>query len=212
MYTTVVFILEILGTVAFAASGAAVGIKKGMDIFGVSMLGLCTAVGGGVLRDLVLGNTPPLTFQDPVYALTAIAVSILTFLPCVQRAMERHPLLGEKLLGTMDAVGLGVFTAVGVQCAYARSEEYGVFLLVFVGVITGVGGGVLRDVLAGNMPYVFVKHFYACASIIGALLTALLWDLLGADAAMLLGAAAVVVLRLCAAHWRWSLPKAKAKG
>ena len=62
------------------------------------------------------------------------------------------------------------------------------------------------------MPYVFVKHFYACASIIGALLTALLWDLLGADAAMLLGAAAVVVLRLCAAHWRWSLPKAKAKG
>ena len=186
MYTTVVFILEILGTVAFAASGAAVGIKKGMDIFGVSMLGLCTAVGGGVLRDLVLGNTPPLTFQDPVYALTAIAVSILTFLPCIQRAMERHPMLGEKLLGTMDAVGLGVFTA--------------------------VGGGVLRDVLAGNMPYVFVKHFYACASIIGALLTALLWDLLGADAAMLLGAAAVVVLRLCAAHWRWSLPKAKAKG
>lgn len=212
MYTTVVFILEILGTVAFAASGAAVGIKKGMDIFGVSMLGLCTAVGGGVLRDLVLGNTPPLTFQDPVYALTAIAVSILTFLPCVQRAMERHPMLGEKLLGTMDAVGLGVFTAVGVQCAYALSEDYGVFLLVFVGVITGVGGGVLRDVLAGNMPYVFVKHFYACASIIGALLTALLWDLLGADAAMLLGAAAVVVLRLCAAHWRWSLPKAKAKG
>lgn len=211
MYTTVVFILEILGTVAFAASGAAVGIKKGMDIFGVSMLGLCTAVGGGVLRDLVLGNTPPLTFQDPVYALTAIAVSILLFLPGVQRAMERHPLLGEKLLGAMDAVGLGVFTAVGVQCAYVRSEDYGVFLLVFVGVITGVGGGVLRDVLAGNMPYVFVKHFYACASIIGALLTALLWDLLGADAAMLLGAAAVVVLRLCAAHWRWSLPKAKAR-
>lgn len=183
-----------------------------MDIFGVSMLGLCTAVGGGVLRDLVLGNTPPLTFQDPVYALTAIAVSILTFLPCVQRAMERHPLLGEKLLGTMDAVGLGVFTVVGVQCAYARSEEYGVFLLVFVGVITGRRRRRSARRARGEYALCLRQAFLRLRLDHRRAADRPALGPLGADAAMLLGAAAVVVLRLCAAHWRWSLPKAKAKG
>ena len=77
-----------------------------------------------------------------------------------------------------------------------------------MGVITGVGGGVLRDVLAGDTPYIFVKHFYACASLIGALLCSLAWMPLGSTAATLLGAAAVVALRLCAAYFRWNLPKA----
>ena len=81
------------------------------------------------------------------------------------------------------------------------------FLTVFVGLITGVGGGVLRDVFSGERPYIFVRHFYACASIIGALICALCWDRLGANAAMLFGAAAIVVLRLLAAYYHWSLPK-----
>ena len=107
----------------------------------------------------------------------------------------------------MDAVGLGVFTVVGVQCAYQQSEDYTLFLLIFVGLITGVGGGVLRDVFSGERPYIFVRHFYACASIVGALICALCWRALDGNAAMLFGAAVVVVLRLLAAYYHWNLPR-----
>ena len=107
----------------------------------------------------------------------------------------------------MDSVGLGIFTVVGIKVAHTVSAEPGVFLLVFVGVVTGVGGGVLRDIMAGERPYIFVKHFYACASLIGALICVLIWNSLGEANAMILGTAAVIVLRLMAAHFRWSLPK-----
>lgn len=207
MSDVLVFVLELIGTVAFAVSGAIVGIKKQMDLFGVIVLGVCTAVGGGIVRDLILGVTPPVTFQNPVYTLTAAAVSVLMFLPHMRARIGRHEPVFDRLLLVMDAVGLGVFTVVGVQCAYQQSEDYTLFLLIFVGLITGVGGGVLRDVFSGERPYIFVRHFYACASIIGALICALCWNRLGANAAMLFGAAAIVVLRLLAAYYHWSLPK-----
>lgn len=207
MSSVLVFVLELIGTVAFAISGAIVGVKKQMDLFGVIVLGVCTAVGGGVVRDLILGITPPITFQNPVYTLTAIAVSVIMFLPHMRARLSRHEPLYDQLLLVMDAVGLGVFTVVGVQCAYLHSSEYTLFLLIFVGLVTGVGGGVLRDVFSGERPYIFVRHFYACASIIGALICALCWNRLGANAAMLFGAAAIVVLRLLAAYYHWSLPK-----
>ena len=168
MSNILVFVLELIGTVAFAVSGAIVGIKKQMDLLGVIVLGVCTAVGGGIVRDLILGITPPATFQDPVYTLTAAAVSVLMFLPHVRARVGRHEPVFDRLLLVMDAVGLGVFTVVGVQCAYRQTEHYTLFLTVFVGLITGVGGGVLRDVFSGERPYIFVRHFYACASIIGA--------------------------------------------
>ena len=173
MSDVLVFVLELIGTVAFAVSGAIVGIKKQMDLFGVIVLGICTAVGGGIVRDLILGVTPPVTFQNPVYTLTAAAVSVLMFLPHMRARIGRHEPVFDRLLLVMDAVGLGVFTVVGVQCAYQKSEDYTLFLLLFVGLITGVGGGVLRDVFSGERPYIFVRHFYACASIVGALICAL---------------------------------------
>ena len=189
MSDVLVFVLELIGTVAFAVSGAIVGIKKQMDLFGVIVLGICTAVGGGIVRDLILGVTPPVTFQNPVYTLTAAAVSVLMFLPHMRARIGRHEPVFDRLLLVMDAVGLGVFTVVGVQCAYQQSEDYTLFLLIFVGLITGVGGGVLRDVFSGERPYIFVRHFYACASIVGALICALCWRALGGNAAMLFGAA-----------------------
>ena len=207
MSNVLVFVLELIGTAAFTVSGAIVGIKKQMDLFGVIVLGVCTAVGGGIVRDVILGITPPATFHDPDYTLTAAAVSVLMFLPHVRARVGRHEPVFDRLLLVMDAVGLGVFTVVGVQCAYRQAEHDTLFLTVFVGLITGVGGGVLRDVFSGERPYIFVRHFYACASIIGALICALCWDRLGANAAMLFGAAAIVVLRLLAAYYRWSLPK-----
>ncbi len=201
--------LELLGTLAFAASGAMTGIKKNMDIFGVMILGLVTAVGGGIIRDLVLGSTPPATFQNPVYSTTALITAMIIFLPFVRKLLSRYHKAYDRLMFAMDTVGLGVFTVIGVRAAFAISGDYGLFLMTFVGVITGVGGGVLRDVLAGNTPYIFVKHIYACASLAGALITTLLWRVLPSLWAMALGLILVVLIRILSAHFRWSLPKAK---
>ena len=158
---------EILGTIAFAVSGAVVAISKKMDIFGVAILGMTTAVGGGILRDLILGITPPAAFQSPGYALTSIAVSMLVFLPPVRRLLHWNEKLYDTALLLFDAIGLGIFTVIGVQTAYIATGELNAFLAIFVGVVTGCGGGVMRDVFAGSPPYIFVKHFYATASLLG---------------------------------------------
>ena len=199
---------EILGTIAFAVSGAVVAISKKMDIFGVAILGMTTAVGGGILRDLILGITPPAAFQSPGYALTSIAVSMLVFLPPVRRLLHWNEKLYDTALLLFDAIGLGIFTVIGVQTAYIATGELNAFLAIFVGVVTGCGGGVMRDVFAGSPPYIFDKHFYATASLLGAGACLLLWNI-GQMPAMLIGAAVTLTLRLLAAHYRWSLPKAK---
>lgn len=199
---------EILGTIAFAVSGAVVAISKKMDIFGVAILGMTTAVGGGILRDLILGITPPAAFQSPGYALTSIAVSMLVFLPPVRRLLHWNEKLYDTALLLFDAIGLGIFTVIGVQTAYIATGELNAFLAIFVGVVTGCGGGVMRDVFVGSPPYIFVKHFYATASLLGAVACLLLWNI-GQMPAMLIGAAVTLTLRLLAAHYRWSLPKAK---
>lgn len=204
---TFVFILEMIGTVAFAISGAMVALKKHMDIFGVAILGIVTAVGGGAIRDIVLGITPPTMFEKPVYALVATCVSIVVFIPAIRRLLTRNHRVYELVMRVMDALGLGIFTVMGIDRAQSVGE-YNLFLLIFVGVITGVGGGLMRDIMAGNTPYIFVKHIYACASIAGAFTCALLWKPLGAMTAMFTGAILVVVIRLLAAHFKWSLPHA----
>lgn len=194
------FVFEILGTVAFAISGAMVGIKNRMDILGVAVLGMTTAVGGGIIRDLIIGLTPPMAFQKPVYALVAIAVSLTVFLPPIRQ----HVNVDSPLLNLVDAIGLGIFTVTGVRAGMAYDS---LFLQVFLGTLTGVGGGVMRDVFAAEKPMIFVRHFYAVASMTGAVICALLY---GTDAnlAMLAGTAVIIVLRILAAKYRWHLPKA----
>lgn len=200
------FIFELLGTLAFAISGAMTGLKKKMDLFGVCILGLTTAVGGGIIRDVTLGNTPPATFRDPSYALVALAASLVLFLSRVRHLLQRNQQFYDLALFLMDTAGLGIFTVSGIRVAQRCVAEPSVFLLVFVGVITGVGGGVLRDVLAGDTPYIFIKHVYASASLLGALVCSLLWQVLGELPAMLLGAGVVFLIRGLSAHYRWNLP------
>lgn len=209
MPETVLLAVELIGTVSFAVSGAMTGLRKQMDIFGVAILGLTTAVGGGVIRDLVLGQTPPAMFSNPVYALVALVTAVIIFFPAVRRLLDRQHKVYETVLLIMDSLGLGIFTVVGIQAACTALPERNVFLLVFVGVVTGVGGGVLRDVLAGDTPYIFVKHVYATASLIGAGACVGLWQVLGESLSMLIGASVVIVLRLLAARFHWSLPHSK---
>lgn len=203
-----ILVLELVGTLAFAASGAMTALKKNMDLFGVCILGLTTAVGGGVIRDVILGATPPATFQSPIYAVVAVATSAVLFWPRLRRLFMWDPALYDLAMLVMDSAGLGIFTVMGIRIAYAQVDRPGWFLLVFVGVVTGVGGGVLRDVLAGDTPYIFVKHVYASASLAGALACVVLWPLAGEMAAMLCGSALVVAVRILSAHFRWNLPHA----
>ncbi|MDR7870537.1 MAG: trimeric intracellular cation channel family protein [Tissierellaceae bacterium] len=203
-------ILEIIGTIAFASSGAMIAIEKGMDIFGVLILGMTTAVGGGIIRDITLGITPPNAFQNPTNAILAIIVSAIVF---VITSKNKDNTLEQPTNGNiviiLDSIGLGIFTVVGVNVGLTHIPNSNLFLLIFLGVITGVGGGVLRDVMAGKMPYIFLKHVYASASTVGAALYSILWPYIGRKYSMMLGAIVVIVIRLLAAHYKWNLPKVK---
>ncbi len=201
------FYFELIGAAAFAVSGAALAVKKGMDLFGVAMMGMTTAVGGGMLRDVMLGQTPPAALRDPLQALVAIGVSLLVFLVWKRfHPSGDHRTWGALLL-VADSIGLGIFSVHGAAVAIQAGHGTNVFLVLFMGMLTGVGGGVLRDVCCMERPYIFTKHIYACASLAGAAVCMLLWSA-GQSVAMLAGCALTVVLRVCAAAFRWSLPKA----
>lgn len=207
---TFVFIMEIVGTIAFASAGAMVAVEKEMDLLGVCVLGMTTAVGGGMIRDLILGVNPPVMFQNPVYALVAIAFSMLVFIVAYYNHKLQESRLYvayDRLMLVCDALGLAIFTVVGVNAAWNMEYETTTFLQIFVGVLTGVGGGVLRDVMAGNTPYIFVKHIYASASIIGAVVTIVLMNFFGEFIGMVAGAIIVFVIRILAAYFKWNLPR-----
>ena len=188
-----VFIIEIIGTVAFASSGAMVGIRKKMDVLGVIVMAVMTAVGGGIIRDLVLGIHPPNTFKNPIYVEYSVLTAVILF-------------YYEKIMILLDAIGLGAFTVIGVETAYEIGFVHHRFLLLFVGVITGVGGGMIRDMMAQQIPFILVKQIYACASLIGA--GVCIWLMpYHKSASMILGAVVVVIIRILAATYRWDLPK-----
>ena len=204
-----IFILELIGTVAFASSGAMIAIEKKMDIFGVNVLGATTAVGGGIMRDIILGLTPPGAFSHPVYVLVAALASAILFVIAYAKptAFESRVKTDyyDKLMFWCDTAGLGIFTVVGIQAAVRAVGGENVFFFVFIGTLTGVGGGVLRDIMAGETPYILVKHIYACAAIAGGIVCVVGRTAFGEAYGTILGLAATVLLRFLAAHFRWNL-------
>ena len=200
--------LEYLGVVAFGASGAMKGIRKQMDPGGVLFLGLVEATGGGVMRDLLLGITPPSMFRDPTYALIAIFVALVLTISPLRRKITHNAQRFDGILFLLDTLGLGVFTVIGVRTTIAAYPSTGIFAMLFVGVITGVGGGIIRDVLAGEIPMIFTKHVYALACLAGAAVCAALWHV-SPSWAMAAGAVTVIILRVLARHYHWNLPQSK---
>lgn len=208
---SIFFLIEAVGTIAFASSGAMAAIRRQLDLLGVVVLGVTTAVGGGMLRDLLLGRTPPGMFTRPVYTILAFLTVLLLFLfvRLNQRFLSsRYITSYEKVMNIFDAIGLAAFTVTGIDTAVAAGYGEFRFLSVFLGVLTGVGGGVLRDIMSGETPYILRKHVYACASLAGALCYVFLSDRLSTDAAMIVSALLVVLIRLLATHYCWNLPKA----
>jgi uncharacterized membrane protein YeiH len=207
---TFLFLFEITGTIAFAFSGAISAIHKGMDLFGVLMLGIITATAGGVMRDIILGSFPPSAFIHPIYvgmaALTSLAVFIVCY--CMEDAEKTlNTARYKRILLICDSIGLGVFTVNGMSTAISRYGVSNGFLVVFSGVMTGVGGGVLRDMMLGGMPVIFRKQVYALASIIGAVAAWVLFLHEQVIEAELIGSMLVFLIRMMAAHYRWSLPR-----
>ncbi|MDO5331737.1 MAG: trimeric intracellular cation channel family protein [Bacillota bacterium] len=200
-------IFDVVGTIAFAISGALLGLEKSMDIFGVIVLALTTAVGGGVIRDVLLGLTPPVAFVHPWYSLLAVGVGFLVFVLAYYRmGFHTHSKVAEKVLLVADALGLGVFTMTGIAIAKTLSC-CNWFLCFFVGIITGVGGGVLRDIFAGDIPFVFVKSIYASAAFLGGIVCVVGWESLESWQCMFLGAMTTFIIRVVAVQYDWHLPK-----
>ena len=208
---TIFFIIEVIGTVAFAVSGALEAIRKKMDVFGVMILGLITAVGGGVIRDTVIGRTPPAAFENPTYALIALITAGITFtVVYFVHRQEVSPTFRNSLnflLFAADTAGLAVFTVVGIEATLRFAPDSNPVVLLFVGMITGVGGGVLRDVLSQSIPYIFRKHIYALASILGATVMLLMMNRFSMELAAVSGAAVVVIVRALAFTYKWDLPR-----
>lgn len=204
--------MELVGTVAFAVSGALVAISCALDMFGVVIVGCVTAVGGGMVRDLLIGKIPPAIFFKPevllLAFLSALAVFLLAALNAKKFSNIRMKL--ERINIFFDALGLGAFSVAGMEAAREAGFADNMLLSVTLGVLTGVGGGIIRDVFVNEKPYVLTKHIYAVASIVGCLIFYLLGFCLDMQIlATIVSVLFILVFRLLAAHYRWKLPKVK---
>ncbi|MDD5936220.1 MAG: trimeric intracellular cation channel family protein [Clostridiales bacterium] len=207
--TSFVYLIEMIGTIAFAISGAIVAVEKCMDIFGVIVLGVTTAVGGGMIRDVLLGNLPPTMFKNPTYVIVAVITSILVFILMyyLHEKIDRYSKFMDQCLNLADSIGLGIFVVAGVNTAAVHGFSDLAFLSIFVGTLTGVGGGVTRDILAGRVPVIFQKRVYAVAAILGASAYYYISTLLDTNTAMLIGISVTLTIRMLATYFEWNLPR-----
>ena len=210
MREILMLIMELLGTVSFAVSGTLVAISCGLDLFGVLTVGTITAVGGGIMRDVIIGQIPPTVFTKPEILILAVATSLVVFIVAFINSKRikdlQHKIAGINIF--FDAVGLAAFSVTGVEVTCAAGYTDNIALPLVLGVITGVGGGVLRDVLVNEKPYILIKHIYAVASLIGSIVYYIIGircghELIGTIVSILL----TIIIRMLAAKFRWNLPR-----
>ncbi len=203
------YIFDMIGTIAFAVSGALVGVARKMDIFGMSVLALATAIGGGIVRDVLLGYFPPNSLRNIVYVTVVIAVTIIVFI--IYSSRYRRQVMGPRSRASYlfaDAVGLASFTVTGASAGYTLYPDLPIFI-VLLGTITAVGGGIIRDMLAQRIPSVLKEDVYALPSIIGGIAYYVM-VLYGWVGQAVYGAFSIVlIIRLLAIKYRWSLPKVR---
>jgi uncharacterized membrane protein YeiH len=197
-------ILDLFGTMAFAVTGAFRAIEHRSDIVGVIILATITGVAGGILRDVVFGRIPPLALTNPLYLIITVTTAVAIFF--LYRRLKKH----WNLFLKFDAIGLGVFTVIGATFAY---NLFGLNFLAmaFSGLLTAIGGGILRDVFVNEVPLVLVKELYASASFVGVVtfFGLLLIANMDFNVAAISSIAAATGLRLLAIRYDWNLPHAK---
>jgi uncharacterized membrane protein YeiH len=201
----ILLLLDLTGTFVFALSGALVGVRRRMDLFGVLVLSFAASSSGGIIRDLLIGATPPAAIADWRYAVTSFAAGVIVFV--FPRLVERgrHPVL------LLDAGGLALFAVAGAETAVAAGLNP--LAAVLLGTLTGVGGGVVRDILAAQVPAVLRTEIYAVAAALGATVVVAAPQLgIPAEWRLLSGAALCFVLRMIAILTGWQLPRAIGSG
>ncbi len=195
---------ELLGVISFAASGALVAVRKRLDMFGMAVLAAATALGGGIVRDLLIGRTPPAAFTDLTFLTASLVTALVLFF------IAPSPRLTKGPLEIADAIGLGLFCVTGT--VIADSAGLGAPTAALLGMTTAIGGGVLRDVLSGEVPSVLRpdQDLYAIPALFGAATTATLlhFDLYHAWTG-LLAATGAIGFRLLARHFQWQAPLAR---
>ncbi len=182
-------IVEIIGTIAFAISGALIAIEKDLDYYGIGIFAITTSVGGGIVRDLLIDRPLPASLENPLYALISLlsAGFVILFYTHISKLVKK--------LQFFDAIGLGAFTAIGAEVAVRMGFQQW-FVVVTLAVLTGTGGGLIRDVFAREIPYVFRKEVYAMASILGAILYIIVFRLAGSQVALYSCFLATTLIRL----------------
>ncbi|MDX1777055.1 MAG: trimeric intracellular cation channel family protein [Desulfobulbales bacterium] len=196
--------LDLFGVAVFAVSGSLAAGRKRMDVFGVIVLGLVTALGGGTLRDTLLDSGPVFWVDDPFYLLIAVISSLFTFVAVRVISIPWRGLL------ISDAIGLAVFMAIGTAKALAVTDSPSVAIV--MGVMTGVAGGMIRDLLSAEVPLILRREIYATAALCGSLVYVILIGLGLPDiSCLILSAFVTLSIRLAAMHWGFSLPIFKAK-
>lgn len=199
------YALDLFGTASFAVSGALAGVQRRMDLLGVVILGLVTAVGGGTLRDVLLGDIPPFCFNDETYFYVAIIAALGIFFFHGALDFLHRPLL------YFDALGLATFLVIGT--GKALDFKAGFLAAVMMGVMTATAGGLVRDVLSNQVPLILQKEIYATACVVGGVVFVFLDGLgLGRNSVSFIAALTVLLIRITAMHRKWSLPVAKGGG
>jgi uncharacterized membrane protein YeiH len=195
-------VLQLIGVGVFAASGALAAVRARLDVFGVAVVGVTTALGGGVVRDVLLGVHPPAVFHNWPFLAVPAAVSLAVFRWHPQVARLRRAML------LADAVGLGLFVTSGTAAALAMGvPRYDAWL---VGMTAGIGGGVMRDLLLREIPLVLRREIYAVAALAGGVLVVLGdWLRWPAGPVAVIGSALVVMIRVVALWRRWNAPTAQ---
>jgi len=194
--------LWLFGILSFAISGALVGVRKNLDLLGVLVVGTATGIGGGIIRDIIVGHQPPVSLVEWQYWSVALTGSLIVF--------YFHPSIAKirKLEIIFDAIGLGVFAAHGA--AVATASGLGIVPSIFVGTITAIGGGVVRDVLVTDVPGVLTRELYAVSAIVGATIaTVIVVTSSEVVVASVVGGVVAVTLRLVSYKFGWHLPKPK---
>jgi uncharacterized membrane protein YeiH len=200
MFDLIVFWLDWFGVAVFATTGALVASRKQMDLIGFILLGTVTGIGGGTIRDALLGNLPVFWIADPRYLITCVAVSSAAFF-LAHIPQSRHALLLQ-----FDAVGLSIFTVVGAETALAAGAQP--IVAIAMGVITATFGGIIRDILGGESPAILRREIYVTAALLGAtLFVVFLVAGIGRSGSLFAGFSAALVLRLGALRWQWTLPR-----
>lgn len=195
--------MELIGTVAFAVAGALVAIEKGLDYYGILFFAIITAVGGGIIRDVLIDLPLPVALTNPLYVLLSIGTGIVLIL--FYRRLVKY----QNLLLFFDAIGLAAFTAIGAHSALVH-DVYTPFVVITLAVLTGTGGGSLRDVFAGDIPFVFRKEVYAVASVVGAVaFMAAFYVLKQRQVSMYICFGVTLAIRLLAMKYDWHLAKVR---